>query len=727
MQELRNRACLQETASGMEKRSRVPMLVLVMLAGLISSGSSIPGPASEREGLNVLLISIDTIRPDRLSCYGSKYVQTPRIDSLAAKGVVFERAFAHNPITLPSHANMLLGITPPSHGVHDNSKFRVKEDFLTLAEYLKGRGYSTGAFIGAFPLDSRFGLDQGFDVYDESYPSRLGTMLSFPERDAGQVVQAARSWLERQGSRWFLFIHIWDPHVPYHPPAPFSETYRDDLYSGEVAYVDSELGKLFDDLESKGLAKNTLVLLTGDHGEALGEHGELTHGYFAYGSTLWVPLIIAGPGIDPGRSAEEVCHIDIFPTVCDVLGTGKPPFLQGVSLRPLMTRKKAKKRAIYFESLDPFYNMGCAPLRGFIEGRKKYFDSPLPELYDLENDFNEERNLVQEIDLESYRKRLKDLIQDLSSAREGKTAPKVDRETQEKLRSLGYVASFAPQIKESYGPEDDLKTFLPVHEKLNRAIMARDGGKVEESIQLLGDIIEKKKGFAAAYLILRHIYRDQGDLDQALAVLEEGYKNNPKNYDIISAYGMLLIEKEELDKGIAVLQTGVALLDYDPEIFNYLGLGYWKKGDEKRALEHYQKALELDNNFALAYSNLGALYHSIFLRTKNRGDLVQAMDYFKKAIECDPKLAIAYRGLGICYRIAGRADAAISVWEKALELSPGDGFIVLRIGLAHLDMGNKDRALEHFEKYLALAGDSISPEERRQVEDYIRKCKQIRP
>ena len=333
-----------------EKRSI--FFSLALLAGLTLSAHSAQGLAQKKQdAVNVLLISIDTIRPDRLGCYSTKYLRTPHIEALAARGVVFERAFAHTPLTLPSHTNILLGITPPFHGVRDNSKFRVREDFISLAEHLNEKGYSTGAFVGAFPLDSRFGLDQGFDVYDESYPSSSGTLLSFPERNAGQVIQAARDWLEKQCPPWFLFVHIWDPHVPYIPPPPFNETFKDDFYSGEVAYVDSELGKLLADLENRELTKRTLIILTGDHGESLGEHGELTHGYFAYNSTLWVPLIMAGPGINPGRTNEDVCHVDIFPSVCDLLEIDKPPFLQGVSLLPLMRGKKIEKRAIYFESL----------------------------------------------------------------------------------------------------------------------------------------------------------------------------------------------------------------------------------------------------------------------------------------------------------------------------------------------------------------------------------------
>ena len=285
------------------------------------------------------------------------------------------------------------------------------------------------------------------------------------------------------------------------------------------------------------------------------------------------------------------------------------------------------------------------------------------------------------------------------------------------------MASLSPSPKKKYGPEDDLKTFLPWQQKINRAITAFDEGRADESVALLNEAIEKRKDLAAAYLVLRHIHRVRGEPEQAAAVLEEGVRNKPENYDLVSAYGIFLVEKEEWDKGVEILEKALALVDYDPEVFNSLGFAHWKKGDEEKALKYCQKAIELDGSFAMAHSNLGALHYSVYLQTKKTPDLAKSMDHFKKAIEYDPKLAIAYRGLGMCYRIAGRADAAISVWEKSLELNPDDAFVILRIGIAHLDMGNKSQALERFEKYLALAGNSISAEERRQIEDYIRKCK----
>lgn len=683
-----------------------------------------PRAEAEAKNLNVLLISIDTMRPDRLGCYSTAFLETPHIDGLASKGVVFDRAFAHNPTTLPSHANILLGTTPLYHGVHDNSKFKVGDDFLTLAEYLKERGYATGAFIGAFPLDSRFGLSQGFDVYDESYPSQSSMEFAAPERRAEEVIRAAIDWISGQRSTWFSFVHLWDPHTPYSPPEPFLSQFKDDPYSGEAAYVDSQLGLLFDFMEKRGMFQNTLVILTGDHGESLGEHGELTHNYFAYNSTIWVPLIVSAPGIEKGRTAEYVCHADIFPTVCDILQTDKPPFLQGDSLLPLMRGKKIKDRAIYFESLDPYYNRGTAPLRGIIADKKKFFDSPIPEYYNLEKDFHEENNLAQKIDVSEFRKSLGELMKKFSSPQAGSASSMVDKETLRKLRSLGYVSSPQSQVRENYGPADDLKTILPYQKKLDAAIILFDGGDLDESIRLLEEIIREKKDMARAYMYLFPLYKFQGRPEKALELVEEGYRHNPENYDIIIAFGVLLTEAGDFDQGIAMLQKGLAKIDFDPSAWDSLGLAYWRKGDEQNALEHFRKALDLDPDFAKTNSNLGALYFSRSMKTQDKADYNRAMEYFKKAIACDPNLVVAYRGLGLGYKAVGRVVDAIAVWENALAIDPEDDFLNLNLGKAHLESGERTKALRYFEKYLQLRGDFLSPEQRREIEAFIAKCRQ---
>jgi tetratricopeptide (TPR) repeat protein len=607
--------------------------------------------------------------------------------------------------------------------VHDNAQFKVADEFLTLAEFLKDEGWTTGAFIGAFPLDSRFGLAQGFDVYDESYPSGSSGAFEAPERRAEEVITASMDWISRQTSRWFSFVHLWDPHTPYSPPEPFLSQYKDDPYSGEAAYVDSELGKLFKFLEERDLFQNTLIVLTGDHGEALGEHGELTHSYFAYNSTIWVPLIISFPGLKPGRNAEYVCHVDIFPTICDVLKLEKVPSLQGVSLLPSIAGKKLEERGIYFESLDPYLNRGAAPLRGFIAGETKFFDSPIPELYDLEKDFAETKNLIQKENVEKFRKRLNSLMDELASSRPSMAPSQMDPEALRRLRSLGYVSSSQSRVKKEYGPKDDLKTILPFQKKMDAAITLYDEGKLDASIQELEEIIREKRNMVHAYIYLFPMYQEKGQPDKALELLKKGYEHNPENYDIVTAYGMLLGEKGEFDRSIAMLQEALAMIDFDPRVWDLLGTAYWRKGDEQNALVHYQKALGLDPNSAKTYSNMGGVHFSKSLKTQDRAEYNRAMEYFKKAIEFDPDLVMAYRGLGLGYRAAGRITDAITAWEQGLAIDPADAFINLNLGKAYLERGDKIRALELFEKFLQLRGTTLSPQERQEVESLIRQCR----
>ena len=707
-----------------KKSKRIFLVIfLLVLGGLTVADNSVFAFQREPTHFNVLLITIDTIRPDRLSCYNTQYLKTPNIDALADRGVLFERAFAHSPITLPSHANILLGTTPLYHGVHDNSKFRVQEKFLTMAEYLKNKNYSTAAFIGSFSLDSRFGLNQGFDVYDQSYPSQSSVVFVPPERKAEDVIKPALDWLEAQNNKWFAWIHLWDPHTLYQPPEPFATIYKDDPYSGEVAYVDSELKKIFDFLERENLRDNTLIVLTGDHGESLGEHGELSHTYFAYNSTLWIPLIISGPDITAGRTNENVSHIDIFPTICDVLGIAPPEFLQGVSLLPLMKGKQIKKRPIYFESLGPYYNQGWAPQWGFLEDKEKFIDSPLKEFYDLESDFDEQNNIVADIDVAVYLKKLNEIKEKLSASQMPPDPQEMDREAQDKLRSLGYVVAPASSVKTTYGPEDDLKTLLPFQQKLDQAIILGDEGKMEESSKLLNEIIAVRKDFAQAYLYLYNILIAQGQKDKVTEILERGLSNNPENYYIISTFGIYLVREEQFDRGIDILQRALAQLDFDPEVWHYMGFAYSRKGEDQKALEYYNKSISLDDNNPMVHYNLGSLYLSMSMKTKTIPELTKAMESFKTAISIDQQFALAYRGLGIGYRIMRRPMDAIAVWELALQMSPNDEFLVFNLGDTNREIGNSVQAVKYFESYLIIKSSTISLDEKSKIEALIRELK----
>ena len=673
---------------------------------------------------NLLLITIDTLRPDRLSCYSSDHLETPHIDSLARRGILFTKAFAHTPSTLPSHANILLGTTPLYHGVHDNTNFIVRDEFLTLAEHLKSFGYSTAAFVGAFPLDSRFGLTQGFDIYDDNYGYKDSQEFTYVERKAEVVVEKAMNWLKEERKPWFLWIHCFDPHQRYYAPEPFRTQHKEQPYNGEVAYVDFSLGKLFDHLKKNRLFDETLVIFTGDHGESLGEHGEPTHGYFAYNSTIWVPLIISFPGINPGKVEQAVSHADIFPTVCDVLNIENPSFLQGVSLLPALEGKLLSKRAIYFESLFPYYSRGWAPLRGFIEDGQKFIDSPIPELYDLKKDFEEFKNLAPNENLNKHQKKLEELIKKLSFADEAAKRKKIDQEALRKLRSLGYVSS--PQIleKKSFSEKDDLKILLPYRIKLMNSVKAYHGQNFEKGISLLKEILAERKDFDLAYSYLATLYKEQRKMKEAIEVLREGFKNNPSSYKIISTLGIMLVEAGLYDEAIEILGKGLALIDYDPELWNYLGMAYWSKGNYKKAHDAYQKVLLLDKNYPFVFNNLGALYLSQFLKSKKASDFDKAVWNFKKAIELDPDYASAYNGLGSVYGQAGDIDAAIHCWEKAVKLKPNFSYPLYNLGFAYLAKEEKTKALEFFNRYKKVNYRYMSIRDKEKLDALIQKCQQ---
>ena len=672
---------------------------------------------------NLLLVTVDTLRTDRVSCYSPKHLQTPQIDSLAARGVLFERAFAHTPMTLPSHVNILVGLVPPAHGVSENSKSVLAASFLTLAEHLKAQGFATAAFVSSFSLDARWGLNQGFDVYDDAYPARPAPGLPYSERPAEKTVAAALAWLSNQKGKWFCWVHLWDPHAPYNPPEPYATRFKGDLYSGEVAYVDAALAKLFDWLRASGAVGRTLTVLTGDHAESLGEHGENYHSYFAYDSTLWIPLIIAGPATKPIRIKDYVSHVDIFPTVCEVLEVKPPPGLQGESLVPLMKGRGRKPRPIYFESLDPYLNRGWAPLRGFIFEGQKYLDSPIPELYDLGKDFDEKTNLAAGADLRPFKKRLEDMIKSYGTATPVALTAVADRASREKLRSLGYIAGPVAHVKASYGPEDDLKTLLPLEQGLERARRLSGAGRIAESVKLLDDIIKARPDFTIAYFRLSEVYESQGLVEDRLRILEQGLRSNPDNYLIMSGYGITLVSSGRWEKGIEVLSQALRLFDQDAEVWNSLGLAYVRTGDSEKARFHFERALALDPNDALYNDNMGSLYITEALRLKNAQNVEKSLAYFERAIASDPTLASPYNGLAGALRVLGRTDEAIRNWEKAHELNPRFDYPVYNLAVAYLEKGDNTTALEYCRKYLEIKGNRITSEERRDIQSIIDKCK----
>lgn len=682
-----------------------------LLAAVLGLGLGLaPAAAREpaRKPLNVVLVSVDTLRADALACYGNGAAATPAIDALAASGVLFERALAHTPLTLPSHTNILTGTLPVVHGVHDNLGFRVPGGAVTLAEHLRSRGLRTAAFVGAYPLDSSFGLDQGFDLYDDFFGSKnRSSGLLFVERPGADTVARAMDWIGRQREDgWFVFLHLYDPHQPYAPPEPFAGRFAADPYGGEVAYVDNCLAALFRALTDQGRAASTLVVLTADHGEAFGEHGESTHGYFAYNSTLHVPLIVSGPGVArPGtKLGDPVSHVDIFPTVCALLGVPPPAGLQGRSLSPLLGGGKLRAAPVYFESLAPYYNNGWAPLRGVVDNGFKYIDAPLPELYALEADFGEKVNLASTSSLGPVRAALAKFLAG-APAGAGPRPRAVTAEAREKLRSLGYLGGAAAAGKDRFTAGDDLKTNLPFQQQLMRASELMGRGDETAAIRELEDLIGKKGDFAAASEFLSIVHSGRGEPGKAVAVLRSAVGRSPSSGRLRGLLGLALSQNGADAEAVPELEQAVAVNPEDAEAWNNLGVALWKLGRLGPAEASYLKALALDPTAADVLNNLGALAMSGREPDRARG-------HFERALTYDPGLASAWNGLGTALAAKGDLAGAVGNWRKAVAAEPRHELALFNLGTGLLKLGLGDEALPFLERYLAVAPAS-SPDRAR--------------
>ena len=434
--------------------------------------------------------------------------------------------------------------------------------------------------------------------------------------------------------------------------------------------------------------------------------------------------IVAGPGVRPGRIGATVGHVDIFPTVCALLGRPAPPKLHGRSLVPLMNGGKDVPRPVYFESLEPYLNYGCAPLRGFIEGDTKYIDSPLPEVYDLGRDKPEAANLASVTDVPALKRKLDAIRKAQAGPTTAARTAVVDAQTRENLRSLGYVTSPVARIKPSYGPEDDLKSFLPFQQRLERAILLSDAGRDEESIREIGALIREKEHFSPAYIYLAQIHMSRGRTDDALRTLDAGVRANPEDFALLTEYGKALVRAGRSKEAVDVLERANALIDYDPESWDNLAKALMRGGEYPKALEAFETALALDPTSAPIHADIGGFRLGRYLEGgRDPSDLEQAIAHFERAIALDATLNPAFRGLGYAYRTAGRLEPAIAAWERAIALRPDDDFSTYNLGLLCLEKGDKAQAKRLFSTLLELRGSSLTPTERDNLLALIDRCK----
>jgi arylsulfatase A-like enzyme/tetratricopeptide (TPR) repeat protein len=586
------------------------------------------------ETRHVVLISIDTCRADHLSCYGFSKKTTPYIDNIAAGGVLFENVVTPAPITLPAHVSLLTGLIPPSHGIHDNLNYSLPEEKLTLAEILKANGFATGAVVSAFVLDARFGLHQGFDSFQDDFVKAYNT-VSGCERRGDETTEFAVQWLKQhQNEKFFLFLHYYDPHFPYDPPEPYATQYANDPYPGEIAFTDHCIGRVVETLKELGMYDSTLLIIAGDHGEMLGEHGEKEHLFFIYEAALKVPLLVKMPGSArvPVRVKETVGLIDVVPTVCDWLNIDIPGQVQGVSLVPFLKGKKlaAKPRYFYIESMMPTY-LRANPLLGVRSSQWKYIQTTRPELYHLETDRGELVNLVKKeqeqarICKGTLEKILKDQLTDPEGSRR---TP--DRETLDKLASLGYVGANVSRDAFSFDRDKpDPKDLIGLHVDLQTVQALKFAGRYGEAKQILVEWVKKEPHFKI-YAQLGEIAMLENNIAMAIANYSRSLELEENNYDANLNIGALMVKMGKPQEALPYLQEAVEIRPNDIKALRNLGIVFENTGKAAQACDCFQKVLQLNPHDIIALNHMGTAMLAL-------SRLPEAIKYLMASLEVDGK------------------------------------------------------------------------------------------
>lgn len=653
-------------------RSRRLLLAWVLLTAISGRPALGQSPPGDRRP-NFLLITIDTLRADRLGSYGYSKAETPVLDRLAREAVQFENAFTPVPLTLPAHASILTGTYPSYHGIRDNSGFVLSPEQRTLAEMLKASGYTTAAFVGAFVLDSRFGLDQGFDHYYDDFDLTQFENVSpgYIQRTGDVVVKRALDWLKQASDApFFVWLHLYDPHDPYTPPQPYASRHPGRAYDGEIAFTDANIGHAFDWLKKAGVYDNTLIVVVGDHGESLGEHGEDKHGFFIYNSVLRVPLLIRLPAGENGgkKITQNVSTIDLFVTVAQILRLDRSvqSTVQGAGLLSLILGKgEGYRRDLYAETYYPRLQFGWSELRAIIAGPHKYILAPKPELYDWTRDPGEAQNLFEANQslgnrLRENLKNMRARIEQAATAKQSEA--RLDAETVEKLRSLGYVAvSMGNAGTDDFQALPDPKDQVGTYREIVDLFELSSRGRYEAVIPRYRELLRKQPGLKLVRYKLGQAYFHTGDHAAAL---------------------------EQFKQAIA-LGGDAALATYD------LALTYLKLERIDDAILGFQRTVELDSSHYRALTNLGVLY-------KNQGKVVEAIAALEKALSIAPNAVYALGNLGVAYSLAGQHERGVETLKRAIALAPEQALLYANLGVIYRRMGLLWEADQQFEKARSL-------------------------
>ncbi len=675
----------------------------ILIAGYLMLGSrreAWPAPAL-RQG-NVLLITLDTVRADRLAPSAARSL-APALERLMREGRTFTRSYSHAPLTLPAHASILTGVPPPEHGVRGNGSFRLDEAQVTLAERLAADGYRTGAFVGAFVLDARFGLNQGFDEYDGVPDERTFAQdFAFAERRAPAVLASAERWIlgpaeEALTAPWFAWVHLFDPHAPYDAPA----TLAADPYDNEIAYVDRELGGFLDRLRTRGALARTFILVTADHGEGLGEHGERTHGLFAYDTTLRVPLIVQGPGIGHGVHEGLATHSDIVPTVLDLVGLPADDLLPGRSLREVSQQRGAG--AAYLEALDGWLTAGAAPLTALVEGAWKFVEAPDPELYDLAADPAEQQNRFA---AEPDRARaMAERLRASAGTRTPMTTAGPDADAAARLRALGYASGSPPAAGRPYTSADDPKAVRPLYERFLDVL----AGSSPEGVDQLLAIVAARPAFVAARMTAASMLLEGGRAAEAVSLLEREAASPHAPLGLRERFGAALLASGRAADAERVLAAVVENPQASAEAWNTLGVARATGGRGAEAAAAFDRAVALAPDAARFLFNRA-------LASVEAGDAARALADLRTLTATHPRFADGWRALADVQIRRGDRAGAVQAWQQVVALQPEDVDTWFNLAVTLRDLGRLDEARRAAGAFLARASPAQHPREIREME-----------
>ncbi len=682
-------------------RARLWLAGLLLAGGLMGVGLRRWATPRAAERWDLLLVTVDTLRADALGAYGQRPSVTPTMDELARAGVRFADAHAHAVMTLPAHASLLTGLYPHQHGVRDNAGFRLPQTLETLATRLRAAGYRTGAFVSAFPLDSRFGLARGFDVYDDDLPDARASAFLEAERPGRETVARALRFKAAGAGPTFVWVHVYEPHFPYGD----GDGATRNAYLRDVAAADACLRPLLEPLLAEGRAGRTLVALTSDHGESLGEHGESTHGLLAYEATLRVPLILHAPRLDARVVTTPARHVDLVPTLLDALGLAVPSDFAGRSLWPAARGARLAPASSYFEALTGALTRGWAPLIGVIANGHKYVDTPLPELYDLDSDPGETENRLAS-DARLGAPLRAELLRLRAQGSAAAPAPRVEgADVRGRLASLGYLGGDG-DARPSSAVGDDPKRRIVEETRLQELVTLALSGRVADARERARVLARERPGSAMVFLHLAQLEREGGGLPAAIAALRRAQALRPRDTLVLSRLAAYMTEAGQAAEAAALLEPAARAPQPDVDVLTTRALALARTSQTDAALQELARARASDPDDARILLHSGTVRLLAGQRAAARAD-------FEAARARRPELAAAWTALGVLALEDGQESVGIDHLRQALSLDAREGgkLVALAAGLMR---GGRERAGRAcLELFLASDAAQRHPEQAR--------------